>query len=83
MTSQHEELRGIKDQDQVDFRTEIDYVHKSRRGIGEDVVREISALKHEPQWMLDFRLKALDTFLDMPMPTWGVDLGILDFELFF
>ena len=33
--------------------------------------------------MLDFRLKALDTFLDMPMPTWGVDLGTLDFEQFY
>ncbi len=83
MTSQHEELRGIKDRDEYDFRTEIDYAHKSRRGIGEDVVREISALKNEPQWMLDFRLKALDAFLDMPMPTWGVDLGTLDFEQFY
>ena len=41
------------------------------RGIGADVVREISALKGEPQWMLDFRLKALDTFLEMPMPDLG------------
>jgi Fe-S cluster assembly protein SufB len=79
----HEELRDIKGQERYDFRTEIDYAHRSRRGIGEDVVREISKVKGEPQWMLDFRLKALDVFFQMPMPTWGVDLGALDFEEFY
>jgi len=79
----NEALRDLKTQDQYDFRTEIDYAHQSRRGIGVDVVHEISKLKGEPQWMLDFRLKALDIFLDMPMPSWGVDLGALDFEEFY
>jgi Fe-S cluster assembly protein SufB len=83
MTDLHENLRDIKEQERYDFRTEIDYAHKSRRGIGEDVVREISALKNEPQWMLDFRLKALDIFFQIPMPTWGVDLGALNFEDFY
>ncbi len=83
MSANHDALRDIKDQAGTDFRTEIDYAHQSRRGIGDDVVREISALKNEPQWMLDFRLKALDAFLDMPMPEWGVDLGTLDFEQFY
>jgi Fe-S cluster assembly protein SufB len=83
MTNNQDTLRNIKEQDLYDFRTEIDYAHSSRRGIGEDVVREISALKDEPQWMLDFRLKALDIFLEMPMPEWGVDLGALDFEEFY
>ena len=83
MTDNQDTLRDIKEQDRYDFRTEIDYAHRSRRGIGEDVVREISALKGEPQWMLDFRLKALDIFLEMPMPEWGVDLGALDFEEFY
>ena len=83
MAVNHEKLRDIKQQDQYDFTTEIDYTHQSRLGIGEDVVRNISALKNEPQWMLDFRLQALDIFFDMPMPTWGVDLGALDFEQFY
>ncbi len=83
MAGLHEDLRDIKEQDRYDFRTEIDYAHRSRRGIGEDVVRDISALKNEPQWMLDFRLKALESFFEMPMPTWGVDLGTLDFEQFY
>ncbi len=83
MTTEQDSLRTIKDRDQYDFRTEIDYAHRSRRGIGEDVVRELSALKGEPEWMLDFRLRALGTFFEMPMPTWGVDLGELDFEQFY
>lgn len=83
MTNNHEDLRDLKGQQQYNFTTEIDYSHQSRRGIGVDVVREISKLKNEPQWMLDFRLKALDIFLKMPMPNWGVDLGVLDFEQFY
>lgn len=82
-SANHDKLRELKDQAQYDFTTEIDYIHKSRKGIGEDVVREISALKNEPQWMLDFRLKALDIFFKMPMPEWGVNLGALDFEEFY
>jgi len=83
MPVDQEALRQIKEQERYDFQTEIDYSHRSRRGIGQDVVREISALKSEPEWMLDFRLKALDIFFDMPMPTWGVDLEALDFEQFY
>ncbi len=83
MATPHDDLRDLKEQQRYDFKTEIDYAHQSRRGLGEDVVRSISALKNEPQWMLDFRLKALDIFNRMPMPTWGVDLGALDFEEFY
>ncbi|MGC9349881.1 MAG: Fe-S cluster assembly protein SufB, partial [Anaerolineae bacterium] len=83
MAVNQENLRDIKEQERYDFRTEIDYAHSARRGIGEDVVRDISAVKNEPEWMLDFRLKALDAFFQMPMPTWGVDLGALDFEEFY
>ena len=82
-SANHDKLRELKDRAQYDFTTEIDYVYKSRKGIGEDIVREISALKNEPQWMLDFRLKALDIFFKMPMPEWGVNLGALDFEEFY
>ncbi len=79
----HDDLHKLKDQAQYDFTTEVDYAHTVRRGLGEDIVRELSAVKGEPQWMLDFRLKALETFLRMPMPTWGADLSALDFEEFY
>jgi Fe-S cluster assembly protein SufB len=52
----------------------------ARRGINEDVVREISALKDEPQWMLDLRLKGLRLFEKKPMPTWGSNLSGIDFD---
>ncbi|HOV49076.1 MAG TPA: Fe-S cluster assembly protein SufB, partial [Anaerolineae bacterium] len=83
MANEYDDLRQLKDQAQGDFATEIDYAYQTRRGLGEDIVREISAVKGEPQWMLDFRLKALDTFMKLPMPTWGADLGLLNFEEFY
>jgi Fe-S cluster assembly protein SufB len=52
----------------------------ARRGLSEDVVRNISALKEEPKWMLDLRLKGLALFRRKPMPTWGSDLSGIDFE---
>lgn len=58
-------------------------VIKTRKGLDEEVVREISAAKNEAPWMLEFRLAALDTFRKMPMPTWGVDLSGIDFEDFY
>ncbi len=56
------------------------HVFKSRKGLDEAIVREISALKGEPEWMLDYRLKALDIFGKKPMPTWGGDVGAIDFQ---
>jgi Fe-S cluster assembly protein SufB len=56
------------------------YVFKSSKGLSEEVVRQISAMKCEPQWMLDFRLKALEHYLKRPMPTWGADLSGLNLD---
>jgi Fe-S cluster assembly protein SufB len=50
------------------------------RGLSEAVVRNISALKSEPQWMLDLRLKGLRLFDRKPMPNWGADLTGIDFQ---
>ncbi len=52
----------------------------ARRGVDEDVVRDISAKKSEPQWMLERRLKALKLFERQPMPTWGADLSGIHFD---
>ncbi|GAA1156585.1 Fe-S cluster assembly protein SufB [Ornithinicoccus hortensis] len=52
----------------------------ARRGLDEEVVRDISRLKNEPEWMLDIRLKALRLFGKKPMPTWGSDLSDIDFD---
>jgi len=52
----------------------------ARRGLTEDVVRNISALKEEPEWMLNTRLKALKLYNRKPMPAWGADLSGIDFD---
>jgi Fe-S cluster assembly protein SufB len=59
------------------------YVFKSQRGLNRDVVENISRMKGEPQWMLDFRLKALEHFQKRPLPTWGADLSGLDLDNIF
>jgi Fe-S cluster assembly protein SufB len=64
---------------QYGFRDEEDYVFKSERGLSRQIVEEISAMKGEPDWMRDFRLKALDHFEKRPMPNWGADLSDIDF----
>lgn len=55
-------------------------VFKTRKGLDREVVQQISHMKGEPQWMLDFRLKALDHFTKRPIPTWGADLSNLDLD---
>jgi len=52
----------------------------AQRGLSEAVVRNISALKNEPQWILDMRLKGLRLFDRKPMPNWGADLTGIDFQ---
>ncbi|MBG0563588.1 Fe-S cluster assembly protein SufB [Actinoplanes aureus] len=52
----------------------------AQRGLSEAVVRNISGLKSEPQWMLDLRLKGLRLFDRKPMPNWGADLTGIDFQ---
>ncbi|MGV0634665.1 Fe-S cluster assembly protein SufB [Mycolicibacillus trivialis] len=52
----------------------------AQRGLSEAVVRDISAKKDEPDWMLQTRLKALGIFDKKPMPTWAADLGDIDFD---
>ena len=56
---------------------EDDYVFKPEKGLSEDIIREMSFIKGEPDWMLNFRLKAYRRFQQRPMPTWGGG-GLLD-----
>ncbi len=53
-------------------------VFQTKRGLRREVVEQISAMKGEPAWMLEFRLKAFEHFLARPMPSWGPDLTGLD-----
>ncbi|AMQ05331.1 MULTISPECIES: Fe-S cluster assembly protein SufB [Sporosarcina] len=55
-------------------------IFRSERGLTKEIVEEISGMKNEPQWMLDYRLKSLEMFYKMPMPQWGGDLNSLKFD---
>ena len=69
------------DYSKYDFKDSTEmYVHLSKKGLTKDTVREISKLKGEPDWMLDFRLRSYDVFMKKPMPQWGGDLNKIDFQ---
>ncbi len=60
-----------------------DFVFKAKRGLNPEIVKEISWMKKEPEWMLKFRLRSLEIFRKKPMPNWGADLSVIDFENIF
>jgi Fe-S cluster assembly scaffold protein SufB len=66
---------------QFGFHDEVAYLAETKAGLTRDTVEEISAIKEEPEWMLQFRLRAYDHFLRRSMPTWvpesvkGIDFG--------
>lgn len=64
-----ENIYNIKNKDEYSYKTV---------GLTEEVIREISAQKNEPDWILELRLKALEKFNELQMPTWGPDLSELD-----
>jgi Fe-S cluster assembly protein SufB len=69
------------DYSQYDFKDSTEmYVHLSKKGLSKETVIEISKMKKEPQWMLDFRLRSFEIFMKKPMPTWGGDLSVIDFQ---
>ena len=69
------------DYTKYDFKDSTEmYVHLSKKGLSKDTVIEISKMKNEPQWMLDFRLRSYEIFMQKPMPTWGGDLSQIDFQ---
>ncbi len=59
----------------------VDYLIKPKKGLSEEVVKEISWIKGEPQWMTDFRLRAFRHFLRKPMAPWfAINMPDIDFQ---
>ena len=56
------------------------YVFKAKKGLNREIVEEISWMKSEPDWMLQYRLRALEIFYKKPMPQWGGNLNDIDFD---
>ncbi len=65
---------------QLGWSDDEDYVFKPTKGLNEDLVREISWMKGEPNWMRDFRVKSLKQFEKRPMPHWGGDMSEIYFD---
>ncbi|QQP70691.1 Fe-S cluster assembly protein SufB [Carnobacterium sp. CS13] len=65
---------------QFGFHDDVESVYTTGKGISEDIIREISGRKDEPEWMLDFRLKSFRHYESRPMPKWGADLSEINFD---
>jgi Fe-S cluster assembly protein SufB len=69
------------DYSKYDFKDSTDlYVYTSKKGLSRGTVEEISKIKNEPEWMLNFRLRSYDIFMNKPMPVWGGDLSKINFQ---
>ena len=63
-----------------DIKNKDNYEFKMEKGLTQDIIEEISKQKNDPEWMKDFRLKALDVYNSLEIPTWGPDLSELDMK---
>ena len=82
MKKENKEIIEDQENYQYDFKDEDVTIFNTGKGLSEDVVRQISAKKNEPEWMLELRLKAYHKFLEMPLPSFGPDLSGIDFNDF-
>ncbi len=76
-------IGGIGDSYSLGHTDDFEYAYRSTKGVDEARIREISAMKDEPEWMLNLRLKALKIFFEKPMPVWGGDMSAIDFQNIF
>ncbi len=81
MSNKNEKYEQIVGTDyKYGFHTDVENVFDTGKGISEEVVRKISAMKNEPKWMLDIRLKAYNEFAKMKWPKFGPDLSSVNFD---
>ena len=81
-TRKNNEAIYSQDDYKYGFHDDIESIIDTGKGINEEVVRKISAYKNEPEWMLEYRLKAYRAFASMPIQEWGPDLSEIDFDDF-
>ena len=68
------------DQYKYGFHDPEQYAFKSRKGLDREIVEMISHMKSEPEWMRAFRLHSLGVWEKKPLPTWGGNVGEIDFD---
>ncbi len=76
----NDQVIGSLDEYKYGFADEDTSVYKTGKGLTEAIVREISRIKEEPEWMTEFRVNAFHTFEKLPLPKWGPDLSEIDFN---
>ncbi len=74
------DLSFLNEEYQYDFKTDASSIFTTGKGLNEQVVRQISKIKGEPEWMLEYRLRGLKAFQALPLPSFGPDLSFLDFD---
>lgn len=78
--TQDKTVFGHLNRDIFDTANPSPYADGLQKGVSEELIRQISADKNEPEWMLEHRLQSLKIFLEKPLPTWGADLSKLDLD---
>ena len=63
-----------------DIKNDDDYAFKIKKGLTEDIINELSKQKKDPEWMREFRLKALEVYNRLELPTWGPDISELNID---
>lgn len=76
-----DQIQGLNNY-QYGFADEDTSIYKTKKGLNEEIVKEISTIKKEPEWMKEFRLKSYQTFVQMPLPSFGPDLNFIHFDDF-
>src|SRR5437870_847524 len=74
------EVRALKGEYQFGFHDPDQSVFRAKKGLDRAIVEQISEMKEEPEWMRDYRLRALEIFLQKPLPTWGGKVSDIDFD---
>lgn len=80
MSDERKDINNIVGDYKYGFKTDVENVFDTGHGINEEVVKKISAMKNEPDWMLDIRLKAYHEFAKMKWPTFGPNLDSINFD---
>jgi Fe-S cluster assembly protein SufB len=83
LTVEESALKGVRDSYDEAFGfhdDDVTYAYVSEKGLDEVKVRQISAMKNEPEWMTAYRVQAYHEFLERPTPQWGGDLSQLDYD---
>ena len=81
LTSEDEAVLSSQDDYKYGFHDDVKSIIDTGKGISEEVVRQISAYKHEPEWMTEKRVEAYNIFMKKPMPKWGPDLSEIDSKI--